>query len=354
MRGRLALWALMMSLSVDIAAAIEVFVHAPKERQVIFGEVDVEAEVLSTAAIMAVEIRLDGELVARLTEPPYRTRVDVGQENRRHVFEITATDSAGGQVTRTLVTGMVEVDSEVDLELQQLYVTVTRGGKRVLDLERRQFSVFDEGRLQKMVTFERGDVPLTAVLLIDSSLSMEGKALAAALSGARTFIENMEALDEAKVMVFSDRLLATTPFTGEPSEVSAVMESVTPGGSTTINDHLFLALKALDARQGRRVIVLLSDGLDVDSVLSMSDVEWKTGRVPSAIYWIRPKAGIDLDRSHSSVWRYAAMQRQEIDALERAVASSGGSVHAIEKITDSAEAFREILRELREQYVIGY
>lgn len=336
------------------AAGIVVSVHAPREGEAVFGQVEVDVEVLSTEAVVSVEIRLDGEVVARLAEPPYRAVVDVGQVNESHVFEITATDSLGASDTRAVLTGAIAVDDRVELELQQLYVTVTRKRRRVLDLDSHQFHILDNGQRQETVTFERGDVPLTAALLIDSSLSMEGEALAAALAGARAFVEGMGELDEAKVMVFSDRLLATTLFTSDSDVVSAVMKTVEPTGSTAINDHLFLGLKELEARQGRKVVVLLSDGLDVDSVLGMVDVEWKVGRVPTVLYWIRLLSGADLDRSQSSVWRDATEQKGESEALERVMTASGGRVFAIDHIEEAAGAFREILRELREQYVVGY
>ncbi len=290
----------------------------------------------------------------RLTEPPFRLLLDVGGENRPHVIEVTATDTAGESTTRAIVTGRIEVHEEVDLELQQLFVTVTRNDQRVLDLSSEDFEVLDDGRRQQMVTFERGDVPLTAVLLIDSSLSMEGEALAAALAGGRAFIENMLELDEAKMIVFSDRVKAATPFTGEEAVASSVMETVAASGDTAINDHLYLALKELDSRPGRQVIVLLSDGLDVESVLDMADVEWKAGRMQSLIYWIRPSSGADLGESYLSMWRNPEEHRREISALKRLVDASGGRVREIASFAQAAEAFREILQELREQYVLGY
>jgi Ca-activated chloride channel family protein len=183
---------------------------------------------------------------------------------------------------------------------------------------------------------------------------MEGEALEAALAGARAFVDGMGPLDEAKLMVFSDRLLAATPFTSDGSEVAALMERIGSGGSTAINDHLYLALQELSSRQGRKVIVLLSDGLDVDSILSMEDVRWKAGRVQSVLYWIRPAGGADLEKRHASLWRDASEQRREIEALGQAVRESGGRQRAIERSAEAPEAFRDILLELRDQYVLGY
>lgn len=335
------------------AGAIDLFVRAPRDGQVAIGNVEVDAEVLSAANVAAVEIRVDGETLVRLEEPPFRVLLDVGEENRSHTFEITAVDVRGESVTRTVVTRAIEVQMELDLELQQLFVTATRDGRRVLDLEEDAFEVLDDGARQTLVTFERGDVPLTAVLLIDSSLSMEGAALRAALAGARAFIEEMRELDEAKVIVFSDRLLASTPFTGDPGAVREVMGDVQASGGTAIHDHLYLAFKELERRPGRRVVILLSDGVDVESVLGMSDIEWKAGRMQSLLYWIRPSEHETLG-GITSVWRDLKTSRQEIATLARLVEASGGRVCEIAQTEQAAEAFRDILRELREQYVVGY
>jgi len=344
----------LLLLAAAPAFALDVFVRSPRDGQVVFGPVEVELEVLTTAPVVEVEVRLDGEVVGRLSAPPYRLVVDVGQENRFHTFEITAADSAGETATRTVTTGRVEVNMELDLELQQLYVTVTRDGARVLDLDRDAFEVLDDGQTQRLVTFERGDVPLTAVLLIDSSLSMQGANLRAALAGARAFVEEMRELDLAKVLVFSDRLLATTPFTSDPQVVAAVMDGVEAAGGTAINDHLYVALKQLETHQGRQVVVLLSDGVDIESVLGMDDVAWKAGRVQSLIYWIRPRDAADPSASYYSVWRDPKAHRHEIETLDRVVAASGGRVREIAAIADAPTAFREIVAELREQYVLGY
>ena len=132
------------------------------------------------------------------------------------------------------------------------------------------------------------------------------------------------------------------------------MVAVEASGGTAINDHLYLALKGIDSQQGRQVVVLLSDGVDVESVLDMADVAWKSGRMQSLIYWIRPMGGTDLNQGFCSVWRDPKAHRREIEDLERVVLSSGGRIREIGHIDDAAVAFREILQELREQYVLGY
>jgi len=337
------------------AAAIDVFITSPKPAEGVFGEVAVVAEVLSAEPVRDVVLRLDGLEVGRRTQPPWRWTVDVGQGNVPHTFEVTARGASGESASAVVITRTISVDMQLDLELQQLYVTVTRAGRRVLDLPRAGFTVLDEGQPQRIVTFERGDVPLTAALLLDTSLSMQGARLRTALEGAQAFVRSMRDLDEASLMLFSDRLLQMTPFTGDPEVVARGLAGIEAAGGTALNDFLYAALKRLDARQGRRVVILLSDGTDIESVLSIEDVLWKARRSQALVYWIRLR---DFDAGHvvgrTSAWRDTAGHEREIRGLSRLVAESGGRVIELARIADAPAAFRDILSELREQYVIGY
>jgi Ca-activated chloride channel family protein len=293
-----------------------------------------------------------------LSEPPWEVALDLGPENQEHVFRAVAHGVSGGQGEMSLQTPAIEVDEVLELPLQQLYVTVTRGGERVTRLTREQFQVVDDRRDQELVTFEGGDAPLTAVLLVDSSESMQGERLEAALRGAQAFTAGMRELDEAMAILFADRLLRATPFTDDPVELRASLEGVEAGGGTALTDHLYAAFKILDGRQGRRVVVVLSDGFDVYSALRMQDVVWKAQRSQAIVYWIQLQdqggpAGSEPGL-FTSAWRDAPENQEEYEALRRLVLETGGRIEPIERIGEVEYAFQSILAELREQYVLGY
>jgi Ca-activated chloride channel homolog len=337
------------------AAAIDVFLTSPRPQTGVFGEVTIEADVLSSSPVLEVVFRVDGQVVGRRTSPPWRVTVDVGQANVPHTFEAIARDAAGDTATGRVVTRTIAVDEAVDLELQQLYVTVTRGGQRVIDLPRQAFTVLDEGQTQQLVTFEGGDVPLVAALLVDTSLSMRGARIRAALEGARAFVAGMRPLDEASLMLFSDRPMHVTPFTSEGATIARGLDLVEADGGTAINDHLYAALKRLDREQGRRVVVLLSDGVDVESVLSIEDVLWKARRSQALVYWIRLRDTQTANViSRTSAWRDTAGHEKELVGLGRLVRESGGRIVDLTRIEEAPAAFREVLAELREQYVLGF
>lgn len=346
---------LFCAIAATPAAAIDIFILGPPAGQFATGEVDLVAEVISERPIREVVFRVDGREIARRTTPPFSVTVDVGQDNVEHLFEVSASDEVGEQASASRRTPALRIDEEIELELQQLYVSVTRGGERVLDVDRAGFEILDNGEPQKIVTFSRGDVPITAVLVLDTSLSMKGRRLRQALSGAKSFVDGIREGDEASLLMFSDRLLHLTRFTNDSSSLASGLERVEAGGGSAINDHLYLGLKLLEGRQGRQVVILLSDGGDIESALGAEAVKWAAERSKAMIYWIRPRqVDSDLVLSWSSAWRNAEEHRKQFRGLERLVAESGGRIVEIDEIEEAPAAFGEILADLRYQYVIGY
>ena len=362
MRVALALVAVSATLAgLGAAHAAEdeltVWFREPTEGSYIYGDVELWADTYVPLGeeVLAVEFFVDDRSVGALTQPPYKLTTSVGYENVRHRLEVVARGRSGKRAGYSIVTDIVRVDDNIKVNLQQLYATVSRGGRRRSGLRKADFRISDEGAKQEIVTFEGGDVPLTAVLLLDCSDSMKGARLEAALDGAGVFVDGMAKLDEASVMLFSDRLLRSTPFTGDAAELRQALSDVRPAGGTSLNDHLYLAVERLGERQGRRVVVLFSDGADFLSVLPMEEVLVTARESPALIYWIYLKgAREDVIPSFSSSWRDVKANEREFRDLRRAVEDSGGQVHVLDSFDQVADAFGAIIEELRAQYVLGY
>jgi Ca-activated chloride channel family protein len=338
------------------AAGLELWIERPRPFEFVFGEVEVVIRAAPAEAIATVQLTVDGRQVALFDRPPYRIVVDVGHENEEHEFEAVARTRSGETRSAVVVTPVLQIDEVVDLRLQQLYVTVSASGRRVLNLDQEDFRILDEGKRQEIVTFERGDIPLTATLLLDCSLSMKGERLAAALEGANEFVAGMRPLDQAMVLLFSDRLLRVTEFSEDREVLSQALTEVEAAGGTSINDHLFLALHRLEAVQGRRVVVLFSDGSDVHSVLPMEGVLQTARRSQALIYWIylrEPGEEFEIPE-YTSSWRNVQANRQEFKDLRETIQDSGGRIEVVDSLEGLEEAFAGILSELREQYVLGY
>ena len=192
------------------------------------------------------------------------------------------------------------------------------------------------------------------MLLVDTSSSMQGDRLRTALHGANRFVYSLHQLDEAMVTLFADRRMLNSAFSSDPDEVTRGLDrAAAAAGGTALNDHLYYALRLLEGRQGRRVVIVLSDGIDTDSVLTAADVRWAAQRSQAMVYWIR----LRYERrtgTYSSAWRSRKEHAAELDDLERTVAESGGRVIEIADVAGAEGAFHDVFLELRSQYVLGY
>ena len=343
-------------LAGPVEASLFVEIRSPSPTTPIFDEVEILAIVLSADPVERGEFFLDAHHVGTVTSPPYRLVVDVGPENVHREFRVVAHTVTGESASAQVETVPLQIDLVHDATLQQLYVTVEdRAGRRVLDLPREAFSVTDMGRRQEIVSFERGDVPLTAALLVDASLSMRGEPLRKALRGAGVFLERMKPLDEAMLLLFSDRIVRATPFHGDATVLTSHLQGVEAESGTALNDHIYLALNRLEEHQGRRVAILLTDGIDVESTLRTEELVFLARRSQAMLYWLQLDRELAPTRiRHSSAWRTEEEHRREYRDLERLVEASGGRILPIESLDGVGPALEEIMSELRAQYVLGY
>lgn len=243
--------------------------------------------------------------------------------------------------------------------LHRIYVTVTRNGQPAQGLKREDFTILEDKVRQDLATFELGDSPFAAVVLLDASASMDYSSEELRLA-IQSFLSGLGPRDEIMSIVFTEQPLAMTPFLRQGAELTLESKDPPRNGNTSLNDHLYAALDILRDREGRHVIILISDGADLSSVLRMEDVLWKARRSDTLIYWIHPQ---DPDSKNvsprsqaefSTSWRDIEANSQERKLLAKAVEESGGRSETVMGVEGVQVAFGKILRELRGQYILGY
>lgn len=354
-----ALAAAVLLLAASAASAIELTFLRPMTGEPVYGAVEVSLAVTPAGAAVRIEVYLDGKRIGVLDRPPYRVVADAGLDNAEHRFEAVAYADGRAAASTSVRTPRFQVDEEIKVELRQIFLNVGRRDGGVPTLGKGDFSLVDDGERQEIASFERGDVPFTAALLLDASTSMQGGRLEAALDAARAFVAGLRPLDEAKLVLFSDRVQGETPFTSIPTVLSVGLSGVRAQGGTALSDALFLALKRLEERRGRKVVILLSDGIDIESVLPMQEVARLAHRIQASIYWLRLRKPSELAQaglpvSRFSVWRDAQGHRRELDALTETVADTGGRIQPIDSLDQVKGALAGLLDELRSQYILGY
>lgn len=342
---------------IAFAESPTVEIASPTPGRSLFGEILVEARVGAAEALEAVEVWLDGSRVGTLTPPAFQLRVNVGEDNRSRLIEVVARTVSGveGRARRTYPP--VRIDERVELQLQQVFVTVTKkNGQRTLGLSKEHFEVRDNRRKQPIVTLESGEIPFSAVLLLDASISMKGPQMKAVEQGARTFVEGLADLDEARMIVFAERLIAATGFTMLPDELVEVIPAQEVAGGTALFDHLFWAAHLLKNRLSRRVILLLSDGHDVHSVLPMDQVTEALQRSEIQVYWIQVLEPGEEEKErqffHSFLPPKEILRQRKL--LRTTVKRSGGRILRVHHPQEIVGALAEVLQELRDQYAIGF
>jgi Ca-activated chloride channel homolog len=240
------------------------------------------------------------------------------------------------------------------VELVSLNVTVTDGTAHyVTDLSQDEFTVFEDGVKQDVTFFNRTNLPIALSLLLDTSASMETK-LPTAQEAAIGFAKRLRTQDMAEVIDFDSRVIVLQNFTGNAADLEQAIRKTSAGGSTSLYNAVYIALKDLkkviakNVEEIRRAaIVLLSDGEDTSSLLPFEEVLDLSKRSETAIYAI----GLRPAESPSG----GAKSFKEAEFVLRQLAQeTGGRAFFPNQLSDLANVYGQISDELSSQYTVGY
>ena len=247
-----------------------------------------------------------------------------------------------------------QVPFRAGVEVVSLNVTVTDGTTRyVTDLTAEEFNVFEDGVKQEVTFFNRTNLPIALALLLDTSASMESK-LPTAQEAAIGFAKRLRTQDLADVIDFDSRVIVLAPFTNGASELEQAIHKTSAGGSTSLYNAVYIALKDLKKviaknteEIRRQAIVLLSDGEDTSSLLPFEEVLDLAKRSETAIYAIGLRAA-DGPGSTSKGFKEAEF------VLRQFAQETGGRSYFPSQISELSAIYGQIADELSSQYTVGY
>ena len=237
------------------------------------------------------------------------------------------------------------------IDIVSLNVTVTDGtGRYITDLDEADFSVFEDGVKQDLSFFNRRPQPIALSLLLDSSASMEEK-IPTLQMAAVNFVKKLKPSDIAQVVDFDSRVEVRQAFTSNQAELEASINQTAAGGSTSLHNAIYIALKELrkvkavneeDVR--RQALVVFSDGEDTSSLVSFEEVLDLAKRSETAIYAIALR-GVDTQTKGF----------REAEFVMRTLAQeTGGRAFFPARIDDLTGVYSQIADELASQYTLGY
>lgn len=238
-----------------------------------------------------------------------------------------------------------------EVGLVNLAVTVTDPrANYVPGLAESDFEVLEDGVPQDVSLFAQRDVPLSVVLLLDNSLSMQPR-MADAKAAARRFLGTLRPGDEVELVAFNQRSRIAEPFTSDQDRLEAALQAVRPEGATALYNALYVALKDLQARRGegtlrREAVVVLSDGDDTSSVVSDDQVLGLARSLGVPVYGIRvfdPRVDARRDNPRRSNFFFSSVTRD-----------TGGQAHIVRSAGQLGSVYDQLADELRSQYSLGY
>lgn len=233
----------------------------------------------------------------------------------------------------------------VSTDLVVLPVSVTdANGAFVSGLQEQNFRVYERGRLQRITLFAEEDTPVTVGLLVDHSRSMRPK-LSEVITAVSTFAHSSNPEDEMFVVDFGDTvsigLLDGKAFTSDAKVLEKAVAAVSARGRTALYDAVAAGLKHLElGKHEKKALILVSDGGDNASHYKYGEVLTLARQAHAVIYSIA-LAGNSTEEENPQV-------------LERLCKDTGGIAFFPRAGQSISEIAKEIARDLREQYTLGY
>ena len=318
--------------------------------------ISVEAAAPAGARIARVEIYADGTLLTAFERPPFSLTWDAGTGFAHRTLRAVAIDSEGRRGEATLVARPLYVGQYEEVRLVNVFATVRdRRGNAVLDLGKSDFVLLEDGTPQTVTHFTSAKVPITIALLIDASNSMNlGGRIDLARKAAEEFVESVDPEDRLIVLSFNDELKGGAEPAADRGATKKEIEAIQARGGTALYDAIYAAAGRLLGSEGRRVIVLLSDGRDQaltdnepGSLHLFEEALEKAHRSEVAVYAIGLGAHLDTEMD----LRYERSLKEILDTLARA---TGGRSYYPARPGQLSGVYRQIAADLKAQYMLAY
>ncbi len=344
--GGLALVALSLTLALEAQSpsrrpGFAIAITEPANQSVVVGKTKIVArvEISKPELVTRVEFLVGDEVIFVDHEPPYEAIYDFGEESRSWVVRAVAYHRENVSVSDAVITRRPVFTFVEHVNRVVLWVSATdKRGNFITDLKREDFKVYEDGNEQQILDFYREDRPITMGILLDSSGSMNEK-LKEVHKAATSFVDTLRPEDRAMLIDFDDKVFLVEDLTSDHDKLKRAITSTEAIGGTAIYDVLHATYRKIGKMDGRKAIVLLSDGEDTASQFSFKRV-LEEAKSNSAMIFTIGLGGGGLGPRKSVLKEFSDF--------------SGGRAFFVKKADELAEVYERIAEELRAQFFLAY
>jgi Ca-activated chloride channel family protein len=222
------------------------------------------------------------------------------------------------------------------IEAVRVDALVTDHNQPVRGLGPPDFEILDNGVPQQVDLVSSEQMPVNLILTLDMSDSVAGERLDNLRDAGKAAIAPLGAADQTALVTFSDAVSLGAPLTHDAAAVRGALDEAVGAGQTSLVDGVFAAMMVGESDVGRALLIVFSDGLDTSSFLT-ADAVLDSAR-----------------RSDIVAYAVAVQSRTKLDFLRALTSLTGGRLMELEKTSDLASAFRVIVDEFRQRYLVSY
>jgi Ca-activated chloride channel family protein len=230
--------------------------------------------------------------------------------------------------------------------LVPVMTTVTDGGRRLVpNLQRTDFTILDNGKPQQIELFQNEVTPFTVVVMLDTSASMTAS-LDLLKAASEQFLMRMLPQDKGQVGAFNDKIQLSGQFTNDRDDLIGALGDLQFGNPTRLYDAIDVSMAELEPVDGRKVVLVFTDGDDTASKAGRRSVQKRAQREEVMVYAI----GLE-----SKFFNGARVVRSRPDrGLRKLAEETGGGYFELKKTDDLGPTFTRVAQELHSQYTLGF
>jgi Ca-activated chloride channel family protein len=231
-------------------------------------------------------------------------------------------------------------------QVVSLFATVLDAQNRLVpELTKEDFTVFDNDKPQELLVFQSENQPITVVVMLDTSGSMTGS-IQLLKAAAEQFVTRLLPEDKAAVGAFNDKIELSAGFSNDRDGLITTIRDLDFGNGTRLYDALAESLNQLHGIEGRRVVLVFTDGDDTSSRVGRGTILERARAEEVMIYAI----GLQ-----SEFFDGARTVRSRPDSgLRRLADETGGGYFELKQTSDLGPTFTRVAQELHSQYVLGF